>query len=62
MLVNMNMFCLYILSCFIIFFTEPKEDKPSIPEFIKIPEKVVARERDLAQFIVKVFGTPKPTG
>lgn len=56
------MFCLYILSCFIIFFTEPKEDKPSIPEFIKIPEKVVARERDLAQFIVKVFGTPKPTG
>lgn len=42
--------------------TEPKEDKPSIPEFIKVPEQIVARERDLAQFIVKVIGTPKPTG
>jgi hypothetical protein len=46
----------------ILHITEPKEDKPSIPEFIKVPEKIVARERDLAQFIVKVIGTPKPTG
>lgn len=42
--------------------SEPKEDKPSVPEFIKVPEKVVAREKDLAQFIVKAFGTPKPSG
>lgn len=42
--------------------SEPKEDKPSVPEFIKVPEKVVVREKDIAQFIVKAFGTPKPSG
>lgn len=47
---------------YIIEYTGTKEDKPSVPEFIKVPEKVVAREKDLAQFIVKAFGTPKPSG
>ena len=48
-----------VIFCFL---TEIREDKPSAPEFIKIPEKVVARQHETAQFMVKVIGTPKPKG
>ena len=43
-------------------FVEIPEEKGAAPEFIKAPHQVVARERDTAQFLVKVVGTPKPTG
>ncbi|CAC5377034.1 TTN [Mytilus coruscus] len=43
-----------------LFVEEVREDKPSAPEFIRVPEKVSARQHDTAQFMVKVIGTPKP--
>lgn len=42
--------------------SEVPEEKGAAPEFIKVPHQVVAREHDRAQFLVKVVGSPKPTG
>lgn len=41
---------------------EFKEDKLFVLEFIKVLEKVVVREKDFVQFIVKVFGIFKLSG
>jgi hypothetical protein len=43
-------------------FAEVPEEKGAAPEFIKVPKEVVAREHDTAKFLVKVIGSPKPTG
>lgn len=37
-------------------------EKAMAPEFIKVPEKVTAREHESAKFLVKVIGEPKPSG
>lgn len=42
--------------------TEEPKEKFSAPEFIKVPEKITAREHDNAKFLVKVIGQPKPDG
>ncbi|XP_012945307.1 myopalladin, partial [Aplysia californica] len=41
-------------------FIDEKPEEKSPPEFIKVPDKVTAREHDNAKFIVKVIGEPKP--
>ncbi|GFS00818.1 titin [Elysia marginata] len=44
-----------------LFVDEKPQEKNEAPEFIKVPEKVTAREHDNAKFLVKVIGQPKPS-
>lgn len=37
-----------------------EEDRP--PQFIKVPDNVTVREKDNAEFVVRVDGSPRPTG
>ena len=39
-----------------------EKEETYAPEFIKSPTEVTTRERDRAQFLVKVIGMPSPTG